>query len=134
MKKKELEVELPSNRKFGFFFSFIFIILAIGTNFYGPLHLFYLCVVISIIFFILSVFKSDFLRPLNFLWMKLGLLLSYIISPIILGIIFFGLITPIAIFIKLKGRDELSLKNENKKSHWNKREDFILPDSFKNQF
>ena len=70
----------------------------------------------------------------NKLWVKLGLVLGMIISPIILGMIFFGLFTPIAFLTKLRGRDELRLKIKCKTSHWISRKESITVNSFRRQF
>ena len=69
-------------------------------------------------FFLVTLIKSDALLPLNKLWMRFGVLLGIIVSPIVLGIIFFGMFTPIAILIRFSGRDELHLKFTQKGSHW----------------
>ena len=78
--------------------------------------------------------KSDALLPLNKLWMYFGILLGMIVSPIVLGIVFFGLFTPIAMFMRLSGRDELRLKLTQKASHWISRSEPIKSESFKHQF
>ena len=113
--------ELPSNRRFGFFFSIVFFILAcflIVNNFilYAILSL---C--LSILILIISFFFQDSLLPFNKLWMKFGLLLGKIVSPIIIGIIFFILITPTALIVRLFGRDELNLKKSKLKTFWIKK-------------
>jgi len=125
---------LPSNKKFGLFFAFVFI--SLGAYFYYSLYISwaYLLFIASFIFLLISIVKSDALLPLNKLWMRFGLLLGRIVSPIVLGIIFFVLFTPIAIFMRLIGRDELCLKYTHKASHWISRIELIKPESFKNQF
>jgi len=125
---------LPSNKKFGLFFAFVFI--SLGAYFYYSLYISwaYLLFIASFIFLLISIVKSDALLPLNKLWMRFGLLLGRIVSPIVLGIIFFVLFTPIAIFMRLIGRDELCLKFTHKASHWISRIEPIKPESFKNQF
>ena len=65
-----------------------------------------------------GIFNSKFLTPLNKIWMKFGLFLGNIISPIVMGIIFFLVITPISFLIKIMKKDLLNLKNNNKKSYW----------------
>jgi hypothetical protein len=128
------EVELPSNKKFGFFFTIVFVI-ATGyfyTN--GSFSLASVFASVAATFFGISVVKADALLYLNQLWMRFGLLLGMIISPIVLGIIFFGLFTPLALLMRLSGRDELRLKFKNKTSHWISRSEPIQADSFKNQF
>ena len=86
------------------------------------------------IFLLITLIKSDALLPLNKLWMRFGLLLGMIVSPIVLGVIFFGLFTPIAMLMRLSGRDELRLKFTQKASHWISRGEPIKSESFKHQF
>ena len=128
------ELDLPSNRKFGFFFTFIFM-LAAGYFYYSANEIWvYVFIAIALIFLLITLIKSDVLLPLNRLWMRFGLLLGMIVSPIVLGIIFFGLFTPIATLMRFSGRDELRLKFTQKVSHWILRNEPIKPESFKNQF
>ena len=98
------EIQLPSNRKFGFFFAAIFIILGFYLFIKGVVNFSYISFVIATLFFLVTLIKSDLLLPLNKLWMMLGLLLGMIISPIVLGIIFFCLFTPISLLMKLAGK------------------------------
>jgi hypothetical protein len=127
-------IELPSNRKFGFFFTFVFAVAA--TYFYSSANvsLAYVFTGTASIFLLVTLIKSDSLHPLNKLWMRFGLLLGMIVSPILLGIIFFGMFTPIAMLMRLSGRDELRLKFSHKVSHWISRSEPIESESFKNQF
>ena len=128
------DVKLPSNRKFGFFFTFVF---ALSTAYFYNTTNFLLAYIfgsLSSLFLFFTIFKDDIFLPLNKLWMRFGILLNIIISPIILGIIFFGLFTPIAIVLKLSGRDELRLKLKKKQSYWISRSELIKPESFKQQF
>ena len=128
------DVKLPSNKKFGFFFTLIFAFTA--GYFYKATNISwaYTFGAISLIFLFLSAVKDDILLPLNKLWMRFGLLLGIIVSPIVLGVIFFGLFTPIAFIMKLSGRDEHQLKLIKKKSYWISRNEPIKPESFKQQF
>lgn len=128
------EIELPSNKKFGLFFTFLFLLAT--AYFYYKLYIVWAYVFVSAasIFLLITLIKSDALLPLNKLWMRFGLLLGMIISPIVLGFIFFGLFTPIAILMRLCGRDEMRLKFLQKTSHWIARGETIKPESFKNQF
>jgi hypothetical protein len=127
------EIELPSNRKFGFFFTFVF---AAAAYFYYSTNVAwaYVFVAAALAFLLVTLIKSDALLPLNKLWMRFGLLLGMIVSPIVLGVIFFGLFTPIAILMRLSGRDELHLKYAQKVSHWISRDQPIKSESFKQQF
>ena len=128
------EIELPSNRKFGFFFTLVFALAA--TYFYYAANVVwtYVFIAAALVFLFVTLIKSDALLPLNKLWMRFGLLLGMIVSPIVLGVIFFGLFTPIAMLMRLSKRDELRLKFTQKASHWISREEPIKPESFKHQF
>ena len=128
------EIEIPSNRKFGFFFTFVFAIVAAYFYYAANMVWTYAFVGITSIFLFVTLIKSDALLPLNKLWMRFGLLLGMIVSPIVLGIIFFGLFTPTAMLMRLCGRDELRLKFTRRASHWILRKDPINAESFKNQF
>ena len=128
------EIELPSNRKFGFFFTFVF--AAVAAYFYYSTNVSwaYVFVAAALAFLLITLIKSDALLPLNKLWMRFGLLLGMIVSPIVLGVIFFGLFTPIAMLMRLSRRDELRLQYAQKASHWISRDEPIKSESFKQQF
>ena len=128
------ELNLPSNRKFGFFFTFVFTVTA--TYFYYAKNIVwvYIFVAAAMIFLFITLIKSDALLHFNKLWMRFGLLLGMFISPIVLGVIFYGMFTPIAMLMRLSGRDYLRLKFAQKISHWILRKEAIKPESFKNQF
>ena len=114
----EKDIKLPSNKKFGLFFTFIFLILSSysfwNNNFYVGLILLLLGLTI---FF--TIINSKGLAPLNKLWMKLGIILGSIVNPIILGILFFGMFFPLGCIMRLLGRDELNLKLGKNTSSWN---------------
>lgn len=128
------QVILPSNKRFGLFFSVIFLLGSI--YFHVSQHIAYTAMLgtLSLLFFLLSLFRPDALLPLNKLWMQFGLMLGNIVSPIVLGILFFGLITPIAIFLRIFGRDELKLRAHTGMSRWIEPDADAEPQSFKNQF
>ena len=135
---KTSELELPTNKKFGFFFTAIFLIAT--TYFYinnASSSVVSTLSVVSLSFLVATLVNPDLLLPLNRLWMRFGLLLGMIISPIVMGIIFFGLFTPMSLTMRLFRRDELRLRFRNKKTHWILR-DFPdgdeLSDSFKRQY
>ena len=128
------EIELPSNRKFGFFFTFVFVMVAAYFYYAANVSWTYVFISAAFAFLLVTLLKSDALLPLNKLWMRFGLLLGMIASPIVLGVIFFGLFTPIAMLMRLSGRDELRLKYAQKTSHWISRGDPIKSESFKHQF
>ena len=128
------EVKLPSNRKFGFFFTVIFLLASFYLYYVDNKVMVYILGSICGIFLIVTIINADALLPLNKLWMKFGILLGKIVSPIIMGIIFFGIFTPIAILMRLSGRDELRLRFKKKKTHWINRKDVKEFDTFKKQF
>ena len=125
------KIKLDSNRSFGIVFFIVFLIIAtyplLNDN---SIRLWSL--IIGIIFLILGIINSKVLTPLNILWMKFGLLLGKIVSPIIMGFVFFGVVTPISILMKLFGKDSLNLKRNKKQTYWLKKEE--IKSSMKNQF
>ena len=128
------EVALPSNRKFGFFFTLVFLAAAGYFFVNGSVAAAYIFATLAGVFLLATLVKADVLFPLNKLWMRFGLLLGMIISPIVLGLIFFVLFTPIAFLMRLCGRDELRLKCKEKNTHWINRDPPMQTDSFKHQF
>jgi hypothetical protein len=131
---KLTDIKLPSNKKFGFFFSVVFLVVATYFFFIERQTAAYILFGIALVFLIITVFKAESLMPLNKLWMRFGILLGMIISPIVLAFIFFGLITPYGIFMRLIGRDELRLKIQTKKSYWIHRPKRFPETNFKQQF
>ena len=111
------DVKTSSNRSFGIVFFIVFLLIAlyplINT---GEFRLWSL--IISFIFFILGILNSKILTPLNKLWFIFGIFLGKIVSPIIMGIIFFFVVTPIGILMRVFGKDVLNLKYNNNKSYW----------------
>tara|TARA_B100000674_G_scaffold218120_1_gene178829 strand:+ start:411 stop:800 length:390 start_codon:yes stop_codon:yes gene_type:complete len=110
--------KLPSNRNFGVVFFVVFLIISIYPLTYdGDIAKW--SFVISIIFLILGLINSKILTPLNRLWFKFGILLGRIISPIIMALIFFAVVTPIGLTMRLLRKDVLNLKyNKKSKSYW----------------
>jgi hypothetical protein len=132
--KSKNNFELPSNHKFGYFFTFIFFITSMYFLFKEINMAFYILGTFSIVFFLVTIFKAEILRPLNKLWMRFGLVLGMIVSPIVMGAIFFIIFTPIGILMRLFGRDELLLQFKTKPSYWTKRNEDIHSNSFRKQF
>ena len=128
------DVELPSNKKLGYFFTLVFVLLAVYFFTKELILLTYIMSLTSAIFLVFSITKAELLLPLNKLWMRFGLLLAMIVSPIVLSTIFFGLFTPIALVMRLSRRDELRLKFYKKQSYWIVRREPIKSESFKHQF
>ncbi len=127
--------KLPSDKKFGLFFAAIFLVGA-GYLFYkNHEQVAILAGLVSSCFFLLAIFWAYLLRPFNLLWFRLGNLLGLVVSPIVLGAIFFLLLTPVAIFLRLTGRDILRLKKSTQGTYWVDRNPTgPAPESFKDQF
>ncbi len=124
-------LKIPSNRNFGLVFFFVFFIISIWPLFNnGRINIF--LVFLSFIFLLLGLVNSKLLMPLNKLWFSFGLLLGRFISPIIMGVIFFGLVTPIGLLLRVFRKDILKLKLNNKNTYWDKKNN--LKNNFKNQF
>ena len=111
------KIKLGSNRSFGIVF-FVFFLLISLWPLKNAGNLNFWLFGISIIFLILGIINSKLLKPLNFIWFKFGLLLGSIISPIVMSIIFFLVVTPTSILIKLFNKDILNLKKNKKKTYW----------------
>jgi len=111
------EVNKGSNKNFGIVFFVVFFLIAIFplTN-SGEIRIWSL--IISFIFLILGVLKSKILTPLNNLWFKFGIFLGKIVSPLVMGVIFFFVVTPIGLLMRLFGKDLLNLKYNSNKSYW----------------
>ena len=111
------EIKISSNRSFGIVFFIVF--LLIGTY---PLlnddHVRIWSLIISIAFLILGLLNSKILFPLNKIWFKFGILLGKIISPLIMGLIFFVVVTPIGLLMRLFNKDLINLKFNKSKSYW----------------
>jgi hypothetical protein len=124
---------IPSNRKFGWLFSAIFAIVFIYFQYHHSTWLAIVSLSFSGFFALITIFYPSVLSPLNKAWFALSLFLGRIVSPIVLSIIFFVLITPVALVTRLFRRDILLLKQRQVSSYWIDKEP-IEPDSFKNQF
>ncbi len=130
------EPKLPSERRFGTLFVLVFALLGAWGQYKGwtttaSIGWFVAAVVVAIV----TVVAPRLLAPFNKAWFKLGLLMGMVVSPIVLGVIFFGVLTPVAVVSRIFGRDELRLKRKAVQSYWIDR---VPPgptgDSFKNQF
>jgi hypothetical protein len=127
---------LPSERKFGVLFAVIFTLLAAYAVYSGWRPVLTMASIVAALAFGITAFVApQILAPLNRLWFELGILLGKIVSPIVLGIIFFGLITPVGIITRLCGRDELRLRRRVTTTYWVERAPAgPEPESFKNQY
>ena len=123
--------KLPTNRNFGIVF-FVFFLLISLWLFINNKTLVYWPLIISIVFLILGLLNAKILTPLNKAWIKFGEILGSIISPLVMGIIFFGIVTPTGLFLKLIGKDVLKLKQNKKNTYWIEKDN--SNNSMKNQF
>ena len=111
------DVKIGSNRSFGIVFFVVFLIIATYPLINGDeLRLWSL--IISIVFLFLGLVNSKILNPLNKLWFKFGIFLGKIISPLVMGIIFFLVVTPIGLIMRLLNKDLLNLKFNNNNTYW----------------
>ena len=111
------DIKTSSNRSFGFVFFVVFFLIAIYPLLNEGNFRFW-SLIIAIIFLILGILNSKILTPLNKIWIKFGLFLGSIISPIIMSIIFFFVVTPISFVTKVLGKDILNLKRNNNNTYW----------------
>ena len=111
------EINKSTNRSFGIVFFIVFLIIAIYPILNeGDVRFWSL--IISLIFLILGILNSEFLTPLNKIWFKFGIFLGKFFSPLIMGLIFFFVVTPIGLLMRFIGKDVLNLKFNNDKSYW----------------
>ena len=111
------DIKISSNRSFGIVFFVVFFLIALYPLIHNE-EIRIWSLIISIIFLILGLINSRILNPLNKLWFKFGILLGKIVSPIIMGIIFFLVVTPIGFIMRILGKDLLNLKFNRNKSYW----------------
>ena len=109
--------KIGSNRSFGILFFIVFLLIAIWPVFKGETFRIW-SLSISLIFLILGLLNSKLLSPLNKIWVKFGELLGKIIAPIVMGVVYFIVLTPIGLFMRLIGKDLLNLNKKNVKSYW----------------
>ena len=111
------DIKISSNRSFGIVFFVVFLIIALYPLTYsGDVRIW--SAIISLFFFVLGILNSKLLTPLNKLWFRFGIVLAKIVSPLIMGIIFFLVVTPIGLIMRLLGKDVLNLKYNKNKSYW----------------
>ena len=115
------KIKISSNRSFGLVFFVVFLIIALWPLKSGEEFRLW-SLVLSIIFFILGVLNSKLLTPLNRLWFKFGIFLGSIVSPIVMGMVYFIVVTPTGVFMRLLGKDLLKTSKEKYTStYWMKR-------------
>ena len=126
------KIQMSSNRNFGLVFFIVFLLLGFWPLINGEEIRFW-SVIISIIFLFLGIINSKLLTPLNLLWFRFGILLGSIFAPIVMMFVFFLVVTPIGLAMKIMGKDLLNKKRDNKKeTYWINREKSAGP--MKRQF
>lgn len=129
------EIETSSDRSFGFVFTGALSLLAAYLAWKGsawwPLPL-----PPALVFLILALVQPKLLAPLNRAWTRFGLLLGAIVAPVVMGVIYFGLITPMALLARLLGKDFLRLKRDPAAAtYWLQRQDpRSSPERLRDQF
>ncbi len=125
------KIKISSNKSFGIVFFIFFLIIALWPLINDE-NIRVWSLIVSIIFLILGIINSKILTPLNNLWFKFGLFLGKIVSPIVMGIIFFFIVTPTGIIMRIIGKDILNLKRNNLNTYWIEKTN--ENSSMKNQF
>ena len=124
-------IKLPSNRNFWIVFFIVFLIIALWPVLkQNEIRIWSL--IISFIFFVLGLINSKLLTPLNKLWFKFGILLGNIISPIVMGIVFFLVVTPTGLVMRIFRKDILKLKKNSNDTYWINKDN--TNSSMRNQF
>ena len=134
---KRDDVKVPTERSFGRTFAIVFALLAAFSYWHHGLNgRFYASAAVSVAFAIVTLAAPQILRPLNLVWLKFGLLLHKIVNPVIMGVLFFGVFTPMGYAMRLFGIDFLREKRKRQvKSYWIVKSAESIPDSsMKNQF
>ena len=123
---------MGSDRSFGIIFSIVFFIISFWPVMSGESIRLW-AFLIAVIILIISLTKANLLHTLNKIWFRFGLMLGNIVAPIVMGIIFFAIITPVGLIMRMLGKDLLNKKfKKSLRSYWNKREQMI--GTMKNQF
>ena len=128
---KHKEIKTGSNKSFGIVFFVVFLIIGLWPILNGN-EIKIWSIIISLIFLILGINNSKILTPLNKLWFRFGIFLGNFIAPIIMGIIFFFVVTPTGLIMRLLGKDLIKLKKNNDKSYWIEKKN--IKSSMRNQF
>ena len=108
---KNNKIKLPSNRSFGVVFFIVFFIVSLWPLLNND-QIRYWALFVSILFLLLGTINSKILTPLNKIWFKFGILLGRIVSPVVLAIIFFLVVTPTGLIMRILGKDLLKLKKK----------------------
>ncbi len=123
--------KLNTNRSFGLLFFIIFLLIGIWPLKDGE-NLRIWSIFLSSIFLLLGLINSKFLTPFKIFWIKLGDFLGKLISPVVMSIIYFLILTPTGLIMRLLGKDILKLKKNTNKTYWQKKDKNVS--KMKNQF
>ena len=125
------DIKIGPNRSFGVVFFVVFLLIGLWPILKGN-ELRIWAIVISLIFLILGILNSKILTPFNKVWFRFGIFLGNFISPIIMGIVFFLVVTPTGLIMKLFRKDLINLRKNNSSTYWIEKKD--IKSSMKNQF
>ena len=128
---KNSNIKIGTNKSFGIVFFLFFLIVSLFPLFKdGNIRIWSL--IIAVIFLVLGILNSKILTPLNKIWFKFGILLGSFVSPIVMGVVFFAIVTPTSIIMRVLGKNLLNLKKDNKNTYWIARSK--IKSMMKNQF
>ena len=114
---KNSNIKIGSNKSFGIVFFLFFLIVSLFPLFKdGNIRIWSL--IIALIFLVLGILNSKILTPLNKIWFRFGILLGSFVSPIVMGLVFFAIVTPTSLIMRVLGKNLLNLKKNNKKTYW----------------
>jgi len=130
-KLEKENIKIGSNKSFGIVFFVFFLLVGIFPLLSNE-NIRTWSIILSIVFLILGLLSSSILSPLNKIWFKFGILLGNIVSPVVLGIVFFIIVTPTSLIMKILAKDIIGLKKSIKKTYWI--EKIETKSKMKNQF
>ena len=125
------EIKLPTNKNFGTVFFLVFLIISLFP-FLKNENIRIWSIIIALIFLVLGLLNSKILTPLNKIWFRFGIILGNFVSPIVMGIVFFTIVTPTSLIMRVLGKNLLNLKKGNKKTYWIEKSK--IKSKMKNQF
>ena len=125
------EIKLPTNRNFGTVFFLVFLIISLFPLLKNE-NIRIWSIIIALVFLVLGLLNSKFLTPLNKIWFRFGIILGNFVSPIVMGIVFFVIVTPTSLIMRALGKNLLNLKKGYKKTYWIERSK--IKSKMKNQF
>ena len=125
------KIKISSNKSFGIVFFIVFFIISIFPLFKdGNIRIWSL--IVAIIFLILGLVNSKILTPFNKIWFRFGILLGNFVSPIVMSVVFFAIVTPTSLIMRVLGKNLLNLNKSDKKTYWIERSK--IESKMKNQF